>query len=56
MLNIDTKKVNQLHEKYSTKAMDLMLNTEYERSDVEQAQLDLLNEIVIDLVSCGCEN
>lgn len=55
-MKIDAKKVNRLHEKYSTRAMDLMFNTENERSDVEQAQLDLLNEIIIDLVSCGCEN
>ena len=53
---IDVEKVNELHKKYSDRAMDLLLTTEYERTKEEQIVLDLLNEIVIDLVDCGCEN
>ena len=56
MSRIDIGKVNKLHEKYSDRAMNLLLSTEYERTKEEQAVLDLLNEIVIDLVDCGCEN
>lgn len=53
---IDVGKVNELHKKYSDRAMDLLLTTEYERTKEEKIVLDLLNEIVIDLVDCGCEN
>ena len=50
------KKLMNYIKKYSDRAMDLLLTTEYERIKEEQAVLDLLNEIVIDSLDCGCEN
>ena len=54
--NIDIVKVNQLHEKYSTLAMNLLLESEYDMTKEDEIKLNLLNEFVIDLVDCGCEN